>query len=294
MDHIPQARAEEFQNGNVISWEYATASETMNVARIRIEGRYPEEGFTSNREVDSIIHILGGRGLLGTKEGARVELAPHDQVHLAVGDAYYFEGNLELIYSATPKWTPGQTTHVNAMTHSEIVPKPDSEPNKELLDDNARKFIVKMLDQSVLEDEDTHYLLVTDWLEMGGDTEKKLAHKKYPNGEVQILLISKVTTEQGRTSQKQKISEEQYEALLRDSIRHVEKVRHELNFAQGGVYFELKYDEFENSDLRILEVDAKTDEERAGFSLKDFPGELTEVTGDIRYYGYRVGDVLNS
>ena len=113
MDHIPRARAEKIQNGNITSWEYTTASETMNVARIKIEGRYPEDGFTANLEVDSIIHILGGTGLLGTLDGALVELAPHDQVHLAVNDAYYFEGNLEILYSATPKWTHGQTIHID-------------------------------------------------------------------------------------------------------------------------------------------------------------------------------------
>lgn len=113
MDHIPRGKAEKFQNGNVTSWEYTTASEKMNVAHIKIEGRYPEEGFTVNREADSIIHILGGRGLLGTRDGIRVELAAHDQVHLAVDDAYYFEGDLEILYSATPKWTPEQTIHID-------------------------------------------------------------------------------------------------------------------------------------------------------------------------------------
>lgn len=184
--------------------------------------------------------------------------------------------------------------YYNAMIDNEAAPNPEREPNKEILDDNARKFIVESLDDALLASEDTHYLLVTDWLEMGSDNEKKLAYKKYSNGEVQILRISKVTTEEGRTSQKEKINEEQYEALLTHSIRHVEKIRHELNFTQGDVHFELKYDEFEDSDLRILEVDAKSDEERAIFSFEEFPGILSEVTGDIRYYGYRVGDVLNS
>ncbi len=177
--------------------------------------------------------------------------------------------------------------------HNEAALNPEPEPSKESLDDNARKFIVESLDDTVLDAEDVRYLLVTDWLEMGSDNETKLAYKKYPDDNVQILLISKVTTDQGRVSQKEKISEEQYEVLLADSIRHVEKTRHELNFIQGDTQFELKYDEFKDSNLRILEVDADTDDERAAFSREDFPGELIEVTGDIRYYGYRVGDVLN-
>lgn len=35
-----------------------------------------------------------------------------DQVHLAIGDTYYFDGNLDSIYAATPPWTPEQTAYV--------------------------------------------------------------------------------------------------------------------------------------------------------------------------------------
>mgnify|MGYP003582211270 CR=1 FL=1 len=178
------------------------------------------------------------------------------------------------------------------MTHTEPAPKPEREPSKEVLDDNARKFIVESLDDAVLENETTQYLLVTDWLEMGSDDEKKLAYKKFANGEVQILLISKVMGEQGRVSQKEKIGEGEYAQLPEGAIRHVEKVRHELSYVQDNVSFELKYDVFENSELRVLEVDADTDDDRAAFNPDDFSGELSEVTGDLRYYGYRIGDVL--
>lgn len=63
------------------------------------------------------------------------------------------------------------------MTHSEGALNPEREPNKELLDDNARKFIVESLDDTVLNEEHLHYLLVTDWLEMGSDNEKNLLTK---------------------------------------------------------------------------------------------------------------------
>ena len=83
----------------------------MNVARIQINGRYPAEGFTSNRKADSIIHIVSGHGVLGIKNAPPIELAEHDQVHLAAGDSYFFDGTMEMIYSATPKWTPEQANH---------------------------------------------------------------------------------------------------------------------------------------------------------------------------------------
>jgi hypothetical protein len=178
---------------------------------------------------------------------------------------------------------------------SEPILKLETKPNKETLDDNARKFVVKSLgDEFLSEQQATSYLLITDWLEMGDGNERKLAYKKYTDDAVQILLISKVTTQDGRVSQKQKIDEEEYRTLLDGSVLHVEKVRHEFNYIQDNAVFEVKYDEFTDSQLRVLEVDAKTDEERAAFDSNNFPAELVEVTGNLQYYGYRVADILGS
>lgn len=85
----------------------------------------------------------------------------------------------------------------------------------EVLDDNARKFVVSSIDSALLDLEVSRYELITDWLEMASDNEKKLAYKKYPTGELSTL-----------------------------------------------------------------------------FNAEAFPGSLLEVTGDRRYYGYRVGDMV--
>lgn len=111
MEHIPQSKAKYHENGAVASWEYEIQNTNLNVASISIQGRYPETGFTSNLKSDSIIHVTNGVGLLGLDNGAKVELEKNDQVHLAVGDAYYFEGDLEIIYAASPAWTPEQTAY---------------------------------------------------------------------------------------------------------------------------------------------------------------------------------------
>jgi hypothetical protein len=163
---------------------------------------------------------------------------------------------------------------------------------KEVLDDNARKFIVETIDPTLLvETRASSYTLTTDWLETGEDNEKKLAHKKFDNGDIQILLIAKVTKDGNRTSEKTKITEDEYKRLLESSVLHLEKKRHEFTYAQNGVSFSMKYDEFADSELRILEVDAASDEMRDSFIPEDFPAELIEVTGDTQYYGYRVADV---
>lgn len=113
MEHIPQSSAQKFENGAVTSWEYEMQNANLNVAPISIKGRYPESGYTSNLLSDSIVHVIDGTGVLETNTGVSVELSKNDQVHLAVGDAYYFEGNLEIIYAASPGWTPQQTQAIN-------------------------------------------------------------------------------------------------------------------------------------------------------------------------------------
>ena len=165
--------------------------------------------------------------------------------------------------------------------------------NKEIIDDNARKFIVGNSERDFLNNNDVvSYDLITDWLELGEDNEKKLAYKKFDNGDVQILLISKVTKDGNRTSTKEKIDEEQYDELIKSSILHVEKKRHEFEYIQDGITFSMKFDEFTQSDLLILEADANNERDRNSFDAANFSVNLTEVTGDIRYYGYRVADVI--
>jgi len=109
MEHIPQSNAEVFEKGAVTSWEYPAQSEAMNVAVIHINGRYPESGFTTNREVDSLVQVTDGSGILGMSDGTTIDIGWGDQIHLRRDDEYFFEGDLELVYAATPKWTPGQT-----------------------------------------------------------------------------------------------------------------------------------------------------------------------------------------
>ena len=111
MEHIPQSQAGVFQGESVTSYEYPTSNEHMNVALIKISGRYPEHGFTSNTLVESLIHVVAGRGTLGMEDGRMIEITTNDQVYLAIGDAYFFDGELEVVYAATPKWTPEQTLH---------------------------------------------------------------------------------------------------------------------------------------------------------------------------------------
>lgn len=171
---------------------------------------------------------------------------------------------------------------------------PTNNPKKkETFDDNARKFTVETLDPQFLnEHRAVSFTLIVDWLELGKDSEKKIAHKKFDNGDVQILLITKITKDNSRTSEKEKITEEKYKDLHGSSVIHLEKRRFEFEYSQNNTLFSIKYDEFADSELRILEVDASNEAERSAFDPNEFPSKLVEVTGDRRYYGYRVAEIV--
>jgi len=164
---------------------------------------------------------------------------------------------------------------------------------REKLEDNARKFISKPLNSEFLEKNGaTSFILTVDWLETGEDSETKVAYKKFDNGDVQILLITKATKNGSRTSEKENIAQERYQQLVASSTLHLEKKRYEFEYHQNNTRFSVKYDEFANGTLNIVEVDASSEEKRNTFTPGDFPVKLKEVTGDARYYGYRIAEMM--
>ncbi len=176
------------------------------------------------------------------------------------------------------------------MTHE----LPTSPEKKQTIDDNARKFIVEKLDVAQLAGDGAVvvFRLITDWLVTDEDIETKVVRKEFPDGTVQMLRIEKVTVDGKRTARKEPIAQDVYAELLGTSVVRVEKTRYEFALRQGGEVFEVKYDEFADSNLRILEVDAAREEVKASFDPASFQIMTTEVSGDRGYEGYRVADKL--
>lgn len=160
-------------------------------------------------------------------------------------------------------------------------------------DDNARKFITPVLDQQFLTDNSAvSYMLIVDYIETVEDSERKIVYRQYDSGVTKILSITKVTKDGSRTAEKKSITKAEYDKLLPSSVLHIEKKRNEFAITQNGVEYEAKYDEFSNSSLRMIEVDAASEELRAIFDPTVFHYDLREVTGDVRYYGYHVAEML--
>jgi hypothetical protein len=135
-------------------------------------------------------------------------------------------------------------------------------------------------------------LLIVDWMVTEDDSEKKLVYKKFDNGEIQFILVEKVINGSNRVTNKKKLTELEYKDLLSSTKVHLEKRRFEFNYIQSNISFALKYDEFKGGKLIMLEVDGANEVERTAFNAKDFPYKLAEVMGDMRYYGYRVVQMI--
>lgn len=167
-----------------------------------------------------------------------------------------------------------------------------SPEKREIVDDNARKFIIGTIDPAFLERHGAvSYGMTTDWIEIGEDNEKKVVVKAYPD-KVQRLLIEKITKDGDRTANKQSIDESTYEEQLQSAGPHSEKRRYEFEYEQNGIKYTIKYDEFVGSQLRIIEVEAPIQQQRDAFDPHSFPAELIEVTRRLQYYGYRIAETV--
>lgn len=93
-----------------VAYEYATSIDAVNAAVIELSGRYPDEGWVMNTICTSLVHITQGRGSIEGEHGT-TQLSTGDQVLIAPGEKYSFDGSMRLLYVATPAWTPEQAKH---------------------------------------------------------------------------------------------------------------------------------------------------------------------------------------
>ena len=177
------------------------------------------------------------------------------------------------------------------MTHE----LPQSNPNNRETQkpDNDRKFILESLNpEDVADGAVTAYDMEVYFIEIEPGRETKIVRKIYADGSVKTLKITKVTVNDERTTDKVEIDDEEPESLAQRAVKHFEKRRHEFTYTQGGNTFNLKYDDYADVPLYMLEVGADDQMQIPTFVAQDFPATLTEVSDDKRYSGHRITEVL--
>jgi mannose-6-phosphate isomerase-like protein (cupin superfamily) len=94
-----------------VAYEYDMSADSVNGAVIEISGRYPDTGWALNTVCTSLVYIIEGLGTVEGDRGVR-ELASGDQLLIAPGEKYSFDGTMKLLYVATPTWTLEQAKHI--------------------------------------------------------------------------------------------------------------------------------------------------------------------------------------
>lgn len=90
------------------AYEYGMPTDVIDSAVIELNGRYPEEGWVLNTACTSLVHVIKGTGSLLSPEG-EYPLEEDTQVQISPNEKYAFEGKMKLLFSASPRWSPGQS-----------------------------------------------------------------------------------------------------------------------------------------------------------------------------------------
>ena len=104
MDYVKYESAVKHANSNCIVYEYPTLNPELSIAVAEISHRYPDQGFASNHDCSEMGYVVKGSGKLFT-ESTKVALSVGDIVHIPSGEKFYWEGNITVVFTATPAWS---------------------------------------------------------------------------------------------------------------------------------------------------------------------------------------------
>jgi hypothetical protein len=114
MKIVRSNQTQEFKNSEAcVSFEYPLDDKDINGAVIKLNGRYPEKGYVTNKVCKELVYVIEGSGTLATTDSMH-QLEQGDVALLMPGDKYYFEGRLVMFMPCHPAWYPEQHEHVDS------------------------------------------------------------------------------------------------------------------------------------------------------------------------------------
>lgn len=90
-----------------IATEYPTTSEDINIARVKISGRFPESGVMWNSLVEEIVYVESGSGTV-VIDTVETVIKTGDVILYQRGERVFWEGEFTLVIACTPVWTAEQ------------------------------------------------------------------------------------------------------------------------------------------------------------------------------------------
>jgi mannose-6-phosphate isomerase-like protein (cupin superfamily) len=112
MKILKSQQAQEFKNGDTCTaFEYPLEEKSINIAVIKLNGRYPETGQAMNTECKEIAYVIEGTGEVSV-EGKITKINKGDVVLIEPKEKFYWNGKLTILMPCTPAWTPEQYKHI--------------------------------------------------------------------------------------------------------------------------------------------------------------------------------------
>ncbi len=92
---------------NTVVNNFGDLSGDLSVARIKVDGRHPLDGYFANQICDSMMYILEGTGSIFVKQ-EEYKVKNDTVVHIGKKEEYYFEGEFVFLYISTPPFDDNQ------------------------------------------------------------------------------------------------------------------------------------------------------------------------------------------
>lgn len=105
MEIIRAKDSRRFDGGpTFISHEYDTHDPDLNIARIEIRGRVPEQGTMRNTKVKEVVYVEEGKGTV-TINGESHDVGSGDVILFVQNEEIMWDGEFVLVTACAPAWT---------------------------------------------------------------------------------------------------------------------------------------------------------------------------------------------
>jgi mannose-6-phosphate isomerase-like protein (cupin superfamily) len=90
-----------------VVFEYEFGQDGLSLARVELNGNYPDEGWSMNKECDQIFYCQNGAGEIKIKSDS-YSFNSQDAIFIGKGKKYQLKGKADLLVINSPAWHPGQ------------------------------------------------------------------------------------------------------------------------------------------------------------------------------------------
>ena len=113
MKLVKSSQTQEFKNSDTcIATEYSFDDEAINIAVVKLAGRYPDIGRAMNEKCKEVAYVIEGSGKIFIDD-KETSLEKGDSVLIEPTEKFYWEGNFTLFIPCVPAWSQEQHKQVD-------------------------------------------------------------------------------------------------------------------------------------------------------------------------------------